>query len=330
MAGIHQATLSRIEAGVSAASKEHIHALSRSLQYPEGFFFAGEQVEGPGIPEFYHARRRKAIPTRVLEKAYACVTIRRIHIERLLRASPVDYDHFPLMPSSEWGDPAKVARTVRAQMGLPSGPVANLTEIVENSGGVVVSCNFESSQMDGFSRWRSASQPPLFFMNTNMAPDRWRWTLAHELGHVVLHTNEHPSGRIEDEANMFAQEFLMPEQPIKSHLANLTFGKLSGLKVYWKVSMQALVYRAFSLEQISDRQRRYFYAQLTRAGYRKREPPELDPPVESPKRLGDKIVFHRRNLGFSVEELAAMLSLNEDELKELYDVESRKGFRLVE
>ena len=144
-----------------------------------------------------------------------------------------------------------------------------------------------------------------------------------------MHTNQHASDEMEDEANRFAQEILMPEQLIKPHLVNLTFSKLAGLKTYWKVSMQALVFRAYSLKQITDRQRRYLYMQLSTAGYRMREPAELDPPIESPATLNKMLEFHRASLGYDVADLCKMLSLNEPELRSIYNVDSGSGLHVV-
>ena len=329
MLGVGQGTISKIESGITPATGDQLQGLCHYLDYPESFFLAFEQVDGLGLPEFYHARKRKTVPARVMDRAYAHVTIRRLHIERLLRSYPIDYDQFPLFPSSDWDDPAKIARTVRAQLEVPPGPIFNITAIVERFGAVVVSCDFQSRQIDGFSRWRPASQPPIFFMSRHTPPDRWRWTLAHEFAHVVMHTNHHASDEMEDEANRFAQEILMPEQLIKPHLVNLTFSKLAGLKTYWKVSMQALVFRAYSLKQITDRQRRYLYMQLSTAGYKMREPAELDPPIESPATLNKMLEFHRASLGYDVADLCKMLSLNEPELRSIYNVDSGSGLHVV-
>lgn len=326
---VGQGTVSKIESGLLPVSDELLRGLCDALDYPEGFFLASEQVDGLGLPEFYHARKRKSVPARLLGRAYAHMTIRRIHVERLLRSYPIDYDLFPLFPASDWDDAARVARTVRAQLEFPPGPVFNMTEMVERYGAVVVPCDFQSPQIDGFSRWRPQLQPPLFFMSRHLAPDRWRWTIAHELGHVVMHTNQHASDEMEDEANRFAEELLMPERLIKPHLVNITFSKLAGLKTYWKVSMQALISRAFHLTQITDRQRRYLYMQLSSAGYRMREPAELDPPAEPPATLNAMLDYHQARLGYDIVELCETLSLNEPELRRMYGIDGGRSLHVV-
>jgi|tagenome__1003787_1003787.scaffolds.fasta_scaffold19772649_1 Zn-dependent peptidase ImmA (M78 family) len=67
--------------------------------------------------------------------------------------------------------------------------------------------------------------------------NRLRLTLAHEIAHIIMHNG--PSLEMEDEANGFAAEFLMPRREIKGSLFGLNMAKLAELKRHWCVSMAA-------------------------------------------------------------------------------------------
>lgn len=57
----------------------------------------------------------------------------------------------------------------------------------------------------------------------NIPADRLRATLAHELGHLVLHMNDNSISKernIEDEAWLFAGEFLLPVEGLRKQLIN--------------------------------------------------------------------------------------------------------------
>ena len=314
-----QGTVSKIEAGTSSVDGAQLEALADALQYPATFFERFEPVDGPGVAELYHARKRKTIRVMALHRAYATATIKRMHIETLLRSveSP-DAFSFPIFPADEFGDAEKIARTVRSQLEVPLGPIHNMTETIETAGGIAIECDFETRQIDGFTRWRHPVFPPLFFLNRHLPPDRWRWTAAHELGHAVMHTNQYPSDSMEDEANAFAEEFLMPRQLIRHQLLNLSFPRLASLKTYWKVSIQALINRAYTLQLVTPRQRSYMFMQWSRAGYRLREPEELDPPAEPPHAVTELINYHLKALGYTVPELAKTLDLREAEFRAQY------------
>ena len=112
-------------------------------------------------------------------------------------------------------------------------------------------------------------------VNTLHHPNRQRFTIAHELGHFVLHQHDEvhidravvklrdrASSKGEDpeeiEANGFAAELLMPEQFLARDLARLTFtdllddrGMLRLAKQY-QVSVQAMTNRLVGLGYLPD------------------------------------------------------------------------------
>ncbi len=313
-----QGTISKIEGGGLVPDESTVEGLATALGYPPPFFYLRDALDGPSTVEFFHERRRKAAGTNVLSKAYATATIRRLHVQRLMASAQDSPENFPHFPRSEFGDPARIARTVRAHWELPIGPVFSMTEAVENAGGIIAECDFETRHIDGFSRWKRPNLPPLFFMSGNLPPDRWRWTVAHELAHLVMHTGEMPAEDMEQEADQFAEEFLMPANVIKSQLGNARFETLARLKQYWKVSIQALIQRAYHLDVISARQRSHMFMQWSKAGYRLREPSDLDPPREPPKALSALVDFHLSQLSYSESELAHLLGLRTEEFRTTY------------
>jgi Zn-dependent peptidase ImmA (M78 family) len=110
--------------------------------------------------------------------------------------------------------------------------------------------------------------PPVFFVHEDVPGDRERWTLAHEIGHVVMH-HQPTDGDIEEEANLFGNEFLTPAEEIGPDLLNMTLQKAAELKLYWKVSMQAIIVRAYQCRKITRNQFSYLFRQLSAKGYRK-------------------------------------------------------------
>ena len=110
----------------------------------------------------------------------------------------------------------------------------------------------------------------VFVINKDFPGDRGRFTLAHELGHIIMH--QMPFPEMEVEANAFAAEFLMPDEKMMMVLIGLSLRDLAELKLEWKVSMQALLYRASELKVINKRTAQYYWMTMSRAGFRKQEP----------------------------------------------------------
>ena len=271
------------------------------LGYPPSFFSLPDRVFGPSASEFYH-RKRQSLSSRLLSTLHAKLNIRMIHISRLLRSVEIVDCTIPQLDPEEFGGADEVARATRAAWNMRAGPIPELVTLIEDAGGIVVSCDFGTPLLDAVSRW-VPGLPPVFFINAMAPGDRQRLSLAHELGHMVMH--QAPSPAMEDEAFLFASEFLMPAVDIRAQVADATIPKLAAMKPYWRVSMAALLYRTDTLGLLGDQRRRYLWSRM--GPYRKREPVELDVAREQPRLLLEVVAAHQHALGFSTDELASML-----------------------
>lgn len=328
--GISQGQLSKIEAGVLMPSTAVLRKCATVLSYPELFFVQGDAVYGPGTSEFFH-RKRRAVSSRVLGKIHAAINIRRMNVARLLRSADLPEPRIFHMDLDEFDSVGEIARAVRATWHLPRGPVKDLTRAIEDAGGLVITADLETPLVDAVSQW-IPGLPPMFFINESMPGDRSRLSLAHELGHLVMHQAPRPA--MEEEAMTFAAEFLMPEQDIRPQLADVSVTSLAALKPYWKVSMAALLHRAQELRCITERKARSLWMDLGKAGYRQEEPPELEVAREQPALLREMLRLHQRELGYTTAQLAELLLLTEDDLTRVFDVEDtvedrRNGFRVL-
>jgi Zn-dependent peptidase ImmA (M78 family) len=184
-------------------------------------------------------------------------------------------------------NPASAARITRASFGLsPDTSIGNLIYEIEQAGILVLAMPVAVPGIDAFSLWaRTDARKPLIVVSSDAPGDRLRLSIAHELGHLVMHRA--PEGTlafIEKQANQFAAEFLLPEAAIREEIVPpVTLTSLAHLKPRWKVSIQALVMRARELRIISEYQYRYLFEQLSAYGWRTREPSNLDVAVERPR-----------------------------------------------
>jgi Zn-dependent peptidase ImmA (M78 family)/transcriptional regulator with XRE-family HTH domain len=309
---VQQGTISKIESGILNPSPELVSMLADRLEYPEQFFFESDRVYGFNSTVFFH-RKRQSLADRVLRRLHAQMNLSRMRIRKLTLSldfkpqfrfqsmEPVEYD----------GGVTAIARLVRQMWLLPPGPVKNLVATIEDAGGVVFDYDFGTKQADAISEW-VPGYPPIFLMNSNsdIPWDRRRLTLAHELGHVIMH--KLPTPNMEEEANEFAAEFLMPRREIKPSLYGLTMAKLTELKRYWRVSMQALIERAYQLKTITLYQRKLFYMNLNKRGSRLHEPLEREYAPERPELFRRMIDAHLKELGYSLKEIATILFFSKE------------------
>lgn len=297
-----QAYVSKLEAGLVTPDEETLVALAVALDVPVRYFEVKAQI----YPQTLSFHRSKKTTQAELGRLWAEMNMIRIMLHRLLASVELEaQNELPTLELDEVGTPMDAARYVRSALGLAPGPVRNLVQVVERAGVYVCGYDFRTSVVDGVSHVASGGLPPLVFLNTKAPTDRMRWSLAHELGHLVLH--RYPTPTMEEEADRFASEFLMPALDIKPLLRRrLDLGVVGTLKQVWGCSMQSIYRRAKDLETISPRQ--YKRAMISMAPMRKNEPHTLPPePVDA---LPELWRFHLDELDYSPPELLRTLPIS--------------------
>lgn len=318
---ITQGTLSKMESGLLEVPEESLDSLSNVLSYPKSFFYEFIERYPLGL-NFY--RKNKGLSNRIANAIQAFIDLRRNEIEKLLRSVEFSYERkipFCDIEDEKYGSPEIIANSIRKFWELPRGPINNMVDLLESAGIIIIPCDFGTREFSGVGTWTSDGIK-LIFINKQMPGDRMRFTLAHELGHIIMHrlTTE----LMEKEADKFASEFLMPSEDIRHQLAGLTLEKLAQLKLHWKVSMSSLLLKSHMLGITHDRQYSYLWSLMGKYGYRLNEPVQYNISQEKPSLLSEMITTHLQELGFSVNELASVLQLQEDEFKSVYGLKNNE------
>lgn len=321
--GFSQSKVSKFEHGALDVDADDLATIASVLDYPVGFFYQMDSVYGLTSNCLYH-RKKKAMRSGDLKITHATVNIIRMQVARLLSKVEIDAEErFFRMDIDEMdGDAEVVAQIVRSTWGIPNGPIENLVEVVESAGGIIVPWDFGTHSLDAMSQW-TPGLPPIFFINSRKSADRIRWSLSHEIGHVVMHAI--PTPDLEREADRFAAEFLMPDSVIRDEFpSSVTLPSLASMKARWRVAIQALARRAHDLEVISHRQYQRLFTGISKLGWRKREPVEI--PKEKPQlmtQLIDALLEHT-----PIAELADSLNTKVDQIDTLAN-RPRPDIRIV-
>ncbi|QII04383.1 ImmA/IrrE family metallo-endopeptidase [Rhodococcoides fascians A25f] len=147
-----------------------------------------------------------------------------------------------------------------------SGPIQNLTDAAERAGICLIPI-FGLDGVDGLSSW--VEGVPVIGLNPAVPGDRIRFSLAHEIGHLAMHTSRHD--HVESEANRFAGAMLFPRADFDAAMVDKpNMRHFVSLKASWGVSVAALIYRAHELDYIDDS--RYRSLQIQMSKWRRNEP----------------------------------------------------------
>lgn len=329
--GVDQSLLSRMENGLVEVRTEIVAKAAQVYDLPIGFFEQREPVYGAPVSVHPMWRKKADVTARELDCVIAELNFRIMHLRKFFEGAEIkNTSDVPRMDIEEYGDPEKIAAMVRAHWRIPSGPVRNLTTLVEKAGALVAHSSLGDASISGVT-FSVPGMPPLIVLNSEQPADRMRFSLAHELGHMVMH--RFPTPDMEQEANAFAVALLMPTADIRPYFVGrrIDLALLASLKPEWRVSMAALLMRAHKLSFLSENQYRYLWKQISARGYRLREPPELDFERERPELLGQIIRLHIDILGYTPAELSSLLCVHEREFRSLYqwEDESDKRTRLT-
>lgn len=253
--------------------------LALSLSVDPGFF-AVRPEDIAALSTTPHFRSLRSTSQLARDQAYAygqlAVDI-ATSVERHVEFPDRDVPSFPVPVEDRDGDsPERAAQLVRTEWGIESGPAGHLVRLLENHGVLVVFSPPQTASVDAYS-FDSRLRPVVILNPIKRDYYRQRFDVAHELGHLVMHGDAEPGGRVvEDQAHRFAAELLMPADQICDLLPTTMSGHvwrtLARLKEQWGVSIQALLYRARWLGRLSDVSYRNAMTTISARGWRRSEP----------------------------------------------------------
>lgn len=320
---ISQAYVSRAESGKLVVSGERLDVYARALGYPVDLLALDQDEIGAG-PGLIHHRKKQAVAAPDLRRIHAILNLTRVQLRGLLQGAPRSVDtKIPQIAVDDYLSPDDAARAVRDEWGIPPGPIDSVVASLEDAGGLVLARSLvapaaldsgnESVPVDAVSSC-TMGEDPIVLLNEGTPGDRQRFTLAHELGHMVMHHVPHPDQ--EKQANRFASAFLMPAKDIRADFSGtVDMSRLLILKERWRVSMWALLRRAHTLGAISDWQYRTLAVEMSSLGYRTNEPVKLD--RERPNTVRAALDWQLQH-GRDVTSLARSALLDPEEFARLY------------
>jgi Zn-dependent peptidase ImmA (M78 family)/transcriptional regulator with XRE-family HTH domain len=286
-------------------------------------------VEALGFPfDFYHGDTlayptRNTASFRALKRASAC---RRDAVLAIGAFGYLFNDWLeskfelpsPEVPPMLGESPDVAATSLRSHWQLGNRPIPNLIHLLESKGIRIFSLRDPGQgicrEISAYSDWYD--EKPFIFINYNKSMEHIRFSIAHELGHLILHDDTaQEDSNIEKEADRFASAFLMPADDIYNHAPK--FVTISGLvqaKKRWFVSAMALIYRLHSLHLIGDWLYNSTCAEMSHFGYRLTEP---DPMPHETSQILNKIFSVLRANHITVRDIANELCLPTEEINSL-------------
>jgi len=272
--GLTRAALSKYELNKSIPPAGKLMKLARALNVPPS-----RLLQEPRMTVTWLAfRKHPHVPVARQEhiKAYALqVAEQQTWLEEVLNvASPAT---LPLpRPVSTVEEAEQAAHDLRNAWKLGDAPIESVTQTAETHGAVVVAWPHDEGRLDGLSAWVNGTTP-LAVVNDKIQPDRRRFTLAHEFGHMLMTIEGDETGTAEEHlAHRFAAAFLVPSsvaiQELGRRRRHLSLHEIALLKQKYGLSMLGWIRRAQELGIIDEGLYRSLRRTFSAHGWTKVEP----------------------------------------------------------
>lgn len=334
LVGVTPAAIGQYESRISTPRRDLLPVLARELQVPVDYFATGRPI-GRVDGSQAHFRSLRSTPAR--ERAKAIAFIEQVWeltfaLEKRVRFPDVD------LPSIDSGhaNPLSAAQALRKYWGLGVKPVKHLVALAESHGIVVSLLTMANADVARVGAFSTSHLPrPVIVVTPERAKSVfvYRFTIAHELGHLLLHGEAAPGDKQQErEADQFAAEFLTPRSQIENLLPRtVNLARLDELSRHWGISVDSLLLRMKEIGTVSDASIRRGYQklnQLRSSGLETLEPVNAYP-GEVPSMLAQAAELADQT-GYGQVDLARELRWHPSRVREILGAEdTRPALRLV-
>ena len=293
--GVSHTWINKFEKDQAMPDSKTLLMLAQALGVRSEYFFRPAKVALSQV----EYRKKSSLPKKRLQAITHEVLDhieRRMELESLFPQPPVETFRLPAdLPDQvvNFSQIETVANHVRREWDLGMNPIPALIDLLEIKG-IRVFCidARQDAKFDGLFAYAASS--PIAVVGKFWPGDRQRFTLAHELGHLLLADRLSETLDHEKACNRFAGAFLFPDVSVKKYLgakrSSLEIREAQALKHEFGLSMSAVIRRAFDLEIIKEDHYRSLAILFQQKGWRANEPGEPVKPEN--ENIFSNLVFH--------------------------------------
>lgn len=274
--GITKSAVAQYESGQISPSGEMMGIIVAITEQPPAFFTPPSTVHESGTPFWRSLKRMETHNRRRIRRRLTWAREIVSYLDRFIDLPTPNIPSFDFdYECAEDYQIEEIADGLRDAWGLGRGPIDDLVSVLEVNGISVIEEVVGCADMDAVSWW-IGGRPMILLAEEDRLGPRKNFNLAHELGHLVLHSlvelDAKNLDRVEKQANRFASAFLMPQESFGSEIIGTSLDYLISLKLRWNVAVAAIGYRAKDLGILSKHQYGYLLRQMNARGIRKKEP----------------------------------------------------------
>ncbi|GGJ58418.1 helix-turn-helix domain-containing protein [Deinococcus roseus] len=326
LGGISVKSISAYEKNENQPSPATIDALCAFFNLPQSFFFTAVRERHPSsTPVFYRSRAASTKKDRDRAEVYLSWFQELVHtICSQVNPPPLSVPfrlntQNPAHITSQ--DVERCALQAREHWGLGEEPIGHLCNLLETHGVFISRMSLGSEELNALSVWVMPENVPLIVLNNDRdCYTLSRFDLAHELGHLLLHsgvTQENFNDAalfkvMEEQAHHFARAFLLPFRAFREDAWLSNLDMLRHLKSKWFTSIGAMIFRLHDVGLVTESEMANLWRNYGRRGWRNHEPFDDVWPPEEPDLFREAFEYMTGQLGLSKDMLLRETRLSAD------------------
>lgn len=262
--GVSKQMISKYEKGLSVPSSPLLIKLAKSLKLDLDYFFSPSLVELGAV----NFRKKSRLPVKRLEAIKEEIKLKLsnyLEVENILQIDNVFDTPVQKRKIKSLTEVADLVIKLRKEWKIGLDPVHNITQLLEDQKIKVIEIEEEENLFDGLATLID-DKFAVIVVNKNFPIERKRFTLLHELGHLIL---DFPECSIEEEesfCNNFASEFLFPKDSVLKEFGekreSIALQELIEVQKKYGISIQAIVYRLVDCRVLSKPRQTNFYKKI--------------------------------------------------------------------
>jgi Zn-dependent peptidase ImmA (M78 family)/DNA-binding XRE family transcriptional regulator len=262
--GVSKQMVSKYESGEAMPTSSKLIKLAKLFSLKIDYFFSSFQIELGDI----NFRKKSTFS---MKKQSSLKEQIKINLENYLWIEDllsIDYTFKNIIQNSKVNsieDVEKAVLKLRNEWNIGIDPIHNIIQLLEDKEIKVIELFDVDDKFDGMATYVN-DKYPVIVVNGNFPVERKRFTLLHELGHLLLNIPECDVKQEENFCNKFAAEFLFPRQIVIKEFGgkrnHITLTELITTQKKYGISIPAIVYRLVDAGILSKQRHTDFYKKI--------------------------------------------------------------------
>jgi len=262
--GVSKQMISKYEKGNSMPSSKALIQLAKAMKVKLDYFFVPSSVELGEV----NFRKKNSFSVKKVNALKEDIKIRLsdyLEIENILQIDNSFDNPLKRKKVTSLENIEQVVKELRDEWEIGYDPLHNIIQLLEDNEIKVIEIDEPQNNFDGLATIINEKYP-VIVVNRNFSVERKRFTLLHELGHLLLDLPKCDTKFEEQICNRFASEFLLPKSMVLKEFGEgretISFKELIEVQRKYGISIRAIIYKLKDCNILSENRVTEFYKKL--------------------------------------------------------------------